>query len=296
MTTKLTRKADNKSIKVIDKVLINEPDNKSINESDNKSINESTNELTNEKVNSNSTSWYDTDKFNEILATIDNNNFNHKNKIGKLKFDEIKDLINSIKGNTISEADTKKKLNELNEIKKVEIKGKRLIENQKKLLSLFDDLLKTIFNETVNESNSNTKNKSESDNKSAYESDNESDNESDDKKDKHYYEIRQLNNWFETIDQTKSLEEQIELLKERGEFLSEYWCVGYYHDNKELNYDIFKAKTAHLLNELDEQLFKEVFGYTFVELVEKLIDTADKKEEHQIIVDDTENNKDKIYE
>ena len=296
MTTKLTRKADNKSIKVIDKVLINEPDNKSINESDNKSINESTNELTNEKVNSNSTSWYDTDKFNEILATIDNNNFNHKNKIGKLKFDEIKDLINSIKGNTISEADTKKKLNELNEIKKVEIKGKRLIENQKKLLSLFDDLLKTIFNETVNESNSNTKNKSESDNKSAYESDNESDNESDDKKDKHYYEIRQLNNWFETIDQTKSLEEQIELLKERGEFLIEYWCVGYYHDNKELNYNIFKAKTAHLLNELDEQLFKEVFGYTFVELVEKLIDTVDKKEEHQIIVDDTENNKDKIYE
>ena len=74
---------------------------------------------------------------------------------------------------------------------------------------MFDDLLKTIFNETVNESNSNTKNESESDNKSDYESDNESDNE--DEKDKHYYEIRQLNSWFETIDQTKSLEEQIEL-------------------------------------------------------------------------------------
>ena len=42
------------------------------------------------------------------------------------------------------------KINELNKIKKVEIKGKRLIESQKKLLSLFDDLLKTIFN--VNES------------------------------------------------------------------------------------------------------------------------------------------------
>ena len=27
------------------------------------------------KVNSNITSWYDTDKFNKILATIDNNNF-----------------------------------------------------------------------------------------------------------------------------------------------------------------------------------------------------------------------------
>ena len=67
-------------------------------------------------------------------------------------------MINSIKSNTISEANVKKKINELNEIKKVEIKGKRLIESQKKLLSLFDDLLKTIFNETVNESNSNTKN------------------------------------------------------------------------------------------------------------------------------------------
>ena len=155
-------------------------------------------------------------QINLMLATIDNNNFNHKNKIGKLKFNNINGLINSIKSNTISEADTKKKINELNEIKKVETNGKRLIESQKKLLSLFDDLLKTIFNETVNESNSNTKNESENDNQSDYKIDNESDNES--KKDKHYYEIRQLNNWFETIDQTKSLEEQIKLPKERGEF------------------------------------------------------------------------------
>ena len=117
----------------------------------------------------------------------------------------------------------------------------------------------------------------------------------DDKKDKHYYKIRQLSNWFETIDQTKSLEEQIELLKERGEFLSEYWFVGYYHDNKELNYKIVKAKAAYLLNELDEQLFNEVFGLTFIELVEKPINTVDK-EENQTIVDDIENNKDKIYE
>ena len=196
-TKKLTKEADNKSIEVIDKVLINE--------SGNKSINESTNELTNEKVNSNSTSWYDTDKFNKILATIDNNNFNHKNKISKLKFNDINDLINSIKDNTISEADTKKNLNELNERKKVEIKGKRLINSQKNLLNLFDDLLKTIFNKTVNESNSNTKNESESDNESDYESDNESDNEG--KKDKYYYEIKQLNDWFKTIDQTKSFEE-----------------------------------------------------------------------------------------
>ena len=73
-------------------------------------------------------------KFNKILITIDSNNFNHKNKIGKLKFKDINNLINHIKSNTISEADTKKKINELNEIKKVETKEKRLIKSQKKFL------------------------------------------------------------------------------------------------------------------------------------------------------------------
>ena len=161
-------------------------------------------------------------------------------------------MISSIKGNnTISEADAKKKINELNEIKKVEIKGKRLTESQKKLLSLFNDLLKTTFNETVNESNSstknktvnesnsNTKNKSKSDNKTDNESnsstknktvnesksDNDSDNYSDNdnenesknqnKKYTYYDKIKELNNWFETIDQTKSLEDQIEILKKK---------------------------------------------------------------------------------
>ena len=118
LTTKLTKEVDNKSIEVIDKVLINKPDNKSINKPGNKSTNESDNKSINKTVNSNTTSWYDTDKFNEILATIDNNNFTHKNKIAKLKFNDINNLINGIEGNTISEADTKKKINELNEIKK----------------------------------------------------------------------------------------------------------------------------------------------------------------------------------
>ena len=104
----LINELDNKSIEVIDKVLINELDNKSINELDNSSINELDNSSTNKEVNSNITSWYDTDKFNKILVTIDNSNFNHKNKVGKLKFNDINNLINSIKGNTISEADAKR--------------------------------------------------------------------------------------------------------------------------------------------------------------------------------------------
>ena len=61
-------------------------------------------------------------------------------------------MINNIKNNTISEADTKKKINELNKIKEVETKGRRLIDSQKTLLSLFDDL-KTIFNNNNKKNN-----------------------------------------------------------------------------------------------------------------------------------------------
>ena len=215
MTTKLTKEADNKSIEVIDKVLINKLDNRSINKPDNKSINKI--------VNSNTTSSYDTDKFNEILATIDNNNFNHKNKIDKLKFNDINNLINDIKGNTISVADTKKKINELNKIKKVETKAKRLIENHKKLLNSFDDL-KTIFNvnenenESVNESVNESENESENENESVNENENENEsvneneNESENENEIHnqqYYKIKQINNNFKMIGETKSFKDQI---------------------------------------------------------------------------------------
>ena len=75
-------------------------------------------ETTSPKDDENTTNWYDKNKFNEILTTIDSNNFNHKNEIGKFKFNDINNLINNIKNNTISEANTKKKMNKLNEIKK----------------------------------------------------------------------------------------------------------------------------------------------------------------------------------
>ena len=89
-------------------------------------------------------------------------------------------MINNIKSNTISEADTKKKINELNEIKKVETKGKRLINSQKTLLSLFDDL-KTIFNNNSNNSNNNNNNESDSENESVNKDENENENESENK-------------------------------------------------------------------------------------------------------------------
>ena len=117
-------------------------------------------------------------------------------------------MINNIKNNTISEADARTKLNALNEINKTEIKGKRLINGQKKLLNLFD-LLEAIFNNNnasvnednnvnVNEDNNVSVNKSENDNESESESESENENGDD-----QYYVIKQLNNYFRTIDKTK---------------------------------------------------------------------------------------------
>ena len=74
----------------------------------------------------------DKNKFKEILTIIDSNKFGHKNKIGDLKYMDIKDLVNNIKDNTISEIDAKKCLNTLSKIKNAEIKYKRLIPGQKK--------------------------------------------------------------------------------------------------------------------------------------------------------------------
>ena len=65
-----------------------------------------------------SPNWIDKNKFKEILAIIDSNKFNYKNKIGEFKYIDIKDLVNNIRNNTISEIDAKKSLNALNKIKK----------------------------------------------------------------------------------------------------------------------------------------------------------------------------------
>ena len=132
-------------------------------------------------------------------------------------------MINNIKNNTISKTDAKQKLNALDEIRKVETKNKRLFSSQKILLNLFDDLLKAILN---NNNNNN---------------DNESVNNYDSDDEEEYYKIKQINNWFKTIDKTKSFEEQIEILKTK-DFIDEYWYDEYYHDNKELNTKSLKQK------------------------------------------------------
>ena len=123
--------------------------NKELNKESNKELIETISP----KNDDNTTNWYDKNNFNEILTTIDSNNFNHKNKKGKFRFHDINNLINDIKNNTITEANAKKKINELNEPKKVETKGKRLINSQKILPSLFGDIVKAILNNSTNNNN-----------------------------------------------------------------------------------------------------------------------------------------------
>ena len=80
-------------------------------------------------------------------------------------------------------------------------KNKRLINGQKILRNLFDDLIEAIFNNNkiVNEDN----------NKIVNEDNNDNDNENDDDD----ITVKEINNDFKKIDETKSSEEQIDRLK-----------------------------------------------------------------------------------
>ena len=62
-----------------------------------------------------------------------------------------------------------------------------------------------------------------------------------------------------------------------------------------LKFKIFKLRLAHLSNEIDEDLFKQIFDHKFETLANKLINTTNK-EENQIIVKNIEKNKDKLFE
>ena len=68
--------------------------------------------------------------------------------------------------------------------------------------------------------------------------------------------------------------------------------IGY--GDKELEFKIFKLRRAHLSNIIDEKVFKQIFGHTFETLANKLINTTNK-EENQIIVNNIEKNKDRLY-
>ena len=77
--------------------------------------------------------------------------------------------------------------------------------------------------------------------------------------------------------------------------MGDYWYNEYHEDNKETNLRLFKLKLAHIFNDVEDSLFKEIFGLTSVELADKLINTT-KREDNQMIIDHIEIKKDKIFE
>ena len=143
--------------------------------------------------------------------------------MGKLKYIDIKNLVNNIKNNTISKIDSKKDLDELTKIRHVEIKHRRLIPGQKELLNLFDKLKIILNDKTLMSSKEENKqlkeeNEDEDDyydyeNKNEYEYEYENKNEYeyeyDDDKTIDQNKIKGLNDYLdEIIDKSKSFEEK----------------------------------------------------------------------------------------
>ena len=96
------------------------------------------------------------------------------------------------------------------------------------------------------------------------------------------------------MNQTKLFKDQINMLKKIPD-LGDDWYNKHYEDNKETNLKLFKLKLAHIFNDVDDNLFKEIFGLTSVELADKLINVT-SKEENQMLIDHIEIKRDKIFE
>ena len=69
--------------------------------------------------------------------------------------------------------------------------------------------------------------------------------------------------------------------------------MNYYEDNKEKNLRLFKLKFAHVFNNVDVNLFKEIFIFDL--LVDKLINIT-SKEENQMLINNIKKNEDKTFE
>ena len=105
--------------------------------------------------------------------------------------------------------------------------------------------------------------------------------------------IKELNDHLdEIIDKSKSFEDQIKSIR-KVKNLDYYNYVNDFGD-KELKFKIFKLRLAHLSNEIDEDLFEQIFDHKFETLANKLIDTTNK-EKNQIIVKILKKNKDKLF-
>ena len=58
---------------------------------------------------------------------------------------------------------------------------------------------------------------------------------------------------------------------------------------------LFKLKFAHIFNDVHDNLFNKIFGFTSVKLADKLTNTT-SKEENQMLINDIEINRDKVFE
>ena len=67
------------------------------------------------------------------------------------------------------------------------------------------------------------------------------------------------------------------------------------HGNKKLKSKYLEIKLAYMSNNIDKKVFEQIFGHTLETLANKLINTT-KKEENQIIVNNINKKKDKLYE
>ena len=94
------------------------------------------------------------------------------------------------------------------------------------------------------------------------------------------------------IEKSKSFEEQIDSVKKIENL--EYCFINDYGD-KELQFKIFKLKFAYLSNIIFEKIIKRIFAHAFETLANKLINTTNK-EENQIIINNINEDKDKLHE
>ena len=141
----------------------------------------------------------------------------------------------------------------------------------------------------------NEKVEKENENKNGHENENENENENEDDDDDIIKILAPSNEYAETknqiekniitkklndcldeiIDKSKSFEDQIEPIRKK-EHIKEYYLIndfGY----KELKFKIFEVRIAHLSNEINEDLFEQLFDYKFETLANKLINTTNKE-------------------
>ena len=124
-------------------------------------------------------------------------------------------------------------------------------------------------------------------------SNDDNENKNENQNDKPLITIKKLNDdLYEIIDKSKSFENQRKSLR-KVENIIEYCHYDDYGD-KEFKFKQFKIELAHLPNIIDEKLFEQIFSLKFETLTNKLINTTNK-DENQIIVNNIEKNKDKLY-